>query len=159
MKKLVFLGLFAFLFLMQIPFIFSLDSDNCDDVSKSYRTDCRKVLHMDLSDHDKLSIIDYLEDSHYKSDCREILRLDLSDKDKLYLIEHLEDSYYISDIEIYQSPFSNNVLNDNYSDYNPKENLKNKLWIIFNLIVLFSFSFFYYSILKKGFGRSKWTAE
>lgn len=160
MKKLVFLGLFAFLFLMQIPFIFSLDSDICHDFSRSYRSDCREILHMDLSDHDKLFIIDYLKDSHYRSDCREIIRMDLSDYDKLYLIEHLEDSYYIPDIEISQSPFSDNqVSNNNYPDYNPKENLKNKLWIIFNLIVLFSFSCFYYAILKKGFGRNKWTAE
>jgi len=63
MKKSVFLGLFAFFFLMQIPFIFSLDSDVCHDVSRSYRSDCRGVLHMDLSDNEKLLIIDYLEDS------------------------------------------------------------------------------------------------
>ena len=116
---------------------------------------------MDLSDHDKLFIIDYLKDSHYRSDCREILHMDLSDHDKLYILEHLEDSYYVSDVEAYQSPFSNDVqvLNNNHPDYDPKENLRNKFWIIFNLIVLFSFSCFYYSILKKGFGRSKWTAE
>jgi len=161
MKKFVFLGLFAFFVLMQIPFIFSLDSDVCHDVSRSYRSACRSVLHMDLSDHDKLFIIDYLKDSHYRSDCKEILNMDLSDDDKFYIIDHLEDSYYISDIEQYQSPFSDNVQvsDNNYQDYNPKENLRNKLWLIFNLFILFSFSYFYYSILKKGFRRNKWTVE
>ena len=119
MKKSVFLGLFAFFFLMQIPFIFSLDSDVCHDVSRSYRSDCRGVLHMDLSDNEKLLIIDYLEDSRYKSDCKEILHMDLSDEDKLYLISHLKDSYYVSDVETYPSPYSDNTQtsNNNYQDY------------------------------------------
>jgi hypothetical protein len=161
MKKFVFLGLFAFFLLMQIPFIFSLDSDICHNISRSYRSDCKEVLHMDLSDHDKLDIINYLKDSHYRSDCREILHMDLSDHDKLYLVNHLKDSYYLPDVETYTSPFLDNiqVVNDNYSNYDPKENLKNKLWLIFNLAILFSFSYFYYSILKKGFRGNKWTAE
>jgi len=160
MKKIVFLGLFAFLFLMQIPFIFSLDSDICEDVSRSYRSDCKKVLRMDLSDYDKLDIIDYLKDSNYKSYCKDIIHMDLSDNDKLYLISHLKDYYSLPDIESYPSPFSDNPQRaNNYQDYDPKENLKNKFWLIFNLAILFSFSYFYYSVLKKGFRRSKWTAE
>lgn len=132
MKKIVFLGLFAFFVLMQTPFILSLDSDICDNVSKSYR-----------------------------SDCREIISLNLSDDDKLYLIDHLEDFYSVQYIETYPSPFSDNTqASDNNSvDYDTKGSLKNKFWLIFNLIVLLLFSCFYYFVLKKGVRRIKWTAE
>lgn len=132
MKKIVFLGLFAFFALMQTPFLLSLDSDICDNVSKSY-----------------------------KSDCREIISLNLSDDDKLYLINHLDDFYSVQDIETYPSPFSDDIqtLDSNPTDYDAKGSLKNKFWLIFNLVVLLLFSCFYYFVLKKGVGRVKWTAE
>lgn len=155
------MGLFAFFLLMQIPFVFSLDSDICHDVSRSYRSDCRGILHMDISDHDKLFLIDYLKDSHYRLDCKEILHMDLSDQDKLYLVSHLKDSYYISDVEQYPSLFSGSAQAsiDDSPNYNPKENLNNKFSLIFDLFILFLFSYCFYCVLKKGFRGNKWNVE
>lgn len=132
MKKFVFMGLFAFFLLMQIPLVFSLNSDICDNVSR-----------------------------RYKSDCKEIVNLDLSNNDKLFLIDHLEDSYSVFDAQEYQSPFSNTApvsIVDN-SNYDPRVSLNGKFLIILDLIILFLLSYLFYKILKKCSGRFKWTAE
>ncbi len=126
MKKLIFVGLFALLILVQIPQIFSLSSKICRNVSQEY-----------------------------KSDCREILQLDLSDEDKIFLINHLGESYSVFDVPNYQGLFSNNppVINEDHFNYNPKENINKKFVLIFSIIILFLLNYILYKILKKYYRR------
>ena len=132
MKKLIFAGIFAMLFLMLIPFVFALSSDLCENISENY-----------------------------KADCAEIINLDLTNDDKTFLIEHLKDSYSMVDVQTYSGLFSGNLPTATFDnlDYDPKKNIDKKFLLISNLILLFFVNYFLYCILKKCCRSVKWNAE
>jgi len=128
MKALFSTGVIAFLLLVQAPFVLSSSHNLCENVSKSYLSDCKTVLN-----------------------------LDIGDEDKIYLINEIDFRYHASNFEEYPGLFvdvSPGTLES--VDYNQKENLERSLSFLGKMIAFFSANCFFYHTFRKYFGGALW---
>lgn len=131
MKKSLFIGVLALIFLVQTPFIYSLDSETCQNISEIYREDC------------------YI-----------IADLDLSDEDQLYLLDNLDEKSSTFDIPIYQSLFTEETsVIEVDSDYDVRESLERKFNSICKMIVFCFVNYSFYKAFRKYFGGALWNVE
>jgi len=127
MKITTLLGVFALIFLVQTPLIFSLDLDYCDDVDREYRSDCRKIIRMD----------------------------ELRNSEKRDLIDALDDYLTIQNTQQYPSLFTNQYSppSGNNFYYNPKEKIDNRLKIIYKFILFTGLNYFMFILVKRSWGK------
>jgi hypothetical protein len=116
---------FVLIFLVQTPFIFTLNYSYCVNVSiESYNS------------------------------CKEIIDSDLKKQDKIILIKDIDDYYTISNIPVYKGLFNDEktdvIANTNYD---PKENIEKKNKLIYSILLILGLNHFLLKIIKKCYGR------
>lgn len=121
MEKNLLVGIVVLILLVQLPLISSLDREDCEDLPHRYEDECRNILRLDLSNHEKE-----------------------------LLIESLQNSNIISTIPTYPSLFTSqpsHVIES--SDYDAKKSFYARWQTMIKFLLLIFVNVFFYSLAKR----------